>query len=334
MGQTARDQKRTDVMLQVVKETVAPAQGDGILDRVPGRYREVLGELRVLVAMSDLCRLTAIKRIQDLKAWCLDHRVSWEEVCDAALPKCRRTIDRYLDTLETFGDGSYEAIMEMTSHAERVQARRLLKDGTIRHEDGAIVISGKRFQNDPAHAYQIVEVLREAFAQAEAAKDELAKEKELRQRQGEASERREAKLHELLDAQGQKIAHLDARPTPKELQTALDRKWWPILQEIRTAWIVRQGQLAAMIDEDEHSRAFWCGVHALLAEVQEGVYTLAMQLLGSRGNDYEPIVNLERGAPIQLGTNPDWPIPETPPEAIQRLRGGNGHDTTHDSLTA
>lgn len=334
MGRDRREEARTEAMAVATKQAIQEMTAQQEVDKLPGEVRELLGEMRALVGISDLCRLVAIKRIQQIKQYCLEHRINWERVCEGHLPKCRRSIDHYLDTLETFGDGTYESIIELTTHAERVAARRLMKAGTLRLDGDCLVIADRRVRNVPEEAHTVLEILRESMVREEAAKAEAAQERTLRKQAEAFAEKREAALIEARDAALEKIQRLEERPTPKELRTALDRKWWPILQEIRTAWVVRQGQLAAMIDEDDHSRAFWCGVQALLAEVQEGVYTLAMQLLGSRGNDYEAIVNLERGAPIQLGTNPAWPIPETPPERILRLQGGNGHDTTPDHPAA
>jgi len=323
-------------MLAVSREEIDAAADIvdvGVLGRLPGDLRETVGEFRALVAIGDLCTLNALDRLTELKGWCLSHHVNWEQFCDELMPKGRRTIDHYLTTRQTFGDGSYEGVVKLTTKAERAAAYRLLKNGTIRHDGDCIVIERKRIQNDAAHAHEIVTILREAIAQRDASKAEAAQEKALRKREAEAAEKDKQALRDAADAKDRRIAHLEARPIPKDLTTELDRKWWPFLQQIRVEWICRKGQMAAMIDEDEHSRAFWAALHGILAEIQEGVYTLAMELLGARGNDYEAIVNLERGAPVQLGANPAWTMPETPPEMIERLRG-NGHDTTESHPAA
>jgi len=319
MGQIEREQKRMDVMLQVAREAVAPAHGGEILDRVPGAYREVLGELRALVAMSDLCRLAAIKRIQTLKAWCVDHRVSWEEVCDAALPKCRRTIDRYLDTLETFGDGTYEAIIELTTHAERVAARRLLKDGTIHQEGNSIVISGKQIPNDAAHTYQIVEVLREVFAQRDAATDEAAKTKATLKQQQEMARKSAEALIMARNAAVDETARIQALPAPREMGTEADRRRWNQLKSWQTETEHLLESFDGLIDEDDHSREFWGEAVTWLGWLQLRIHTLGLRLLGRRGAMVAELTRLGEPPRVALPQG-EWPARTLEAQAEQLLQ--------------
>lgn len=293
MGQTAREQRRTDVMLQAAKETAAPAQSDGILDRVPGRYREMLGELRALAAMSDLCRLAAIKRVQDLKAWCIDSRVSWEEVCDAALPKCRRTIDRYLDTLETFGDGSYEGILEMTSHAERVQARRLYKSGKIRQDGGEIVIGSKRIPNDAEHTYQIVEALREAFARAEAAEAEMAKEKALRKADNETGQRQILATHRALEAAQTRIRVLSQLQPPADLAADADRESWRAARQALGECDLHVSALAALAADPQRTDVLRARVVGHLRMLQGWIAAAVDEIAEQMPPEWAPTIEAE-----------------------------------------
>lgn len=311
-------------MMQVATETVATTQDDGILDRLPGRYREMLGELRALTSMSDLCRLAAIKRVQDLKAWCLAHRVSWEEVCETTLPKCRRQIDKYLDTLETFGDGSYEAIIELTTLAEQVAARRLLKAGTLRLEDGQIIIGRRHIANDAAHAYQIVEVLREAFARADAAAIELVREKDLRKANAEQFGKTSAKLHELIDAKDAKLKAYQEAPTPPGLTSEAEQQAFQRVAADRRLLLLIADRIAA--------EALRPGASGAL------IYEAFTALGGSANNITSRLDQIAQTCPDDIGEPhaEDWPEGNWPRReeaqvqlAIAKRAARLGHDTNN-----
>lgn len=254
----------------------------------PGLQRK-LGVFDAMAAMSDLCKLNGIKLLQDLKAWCLDNQVNWEQFCDEHLPKCRRTIDRYLDTLDTFGDGSYEGVVALTTQAELIEARRLYKAGTIRQDGGEIVIGRKRILNDAEHAYQIIEALREAFAHAETAEAELSKEKELRQQQHSAAEEIMKNHRELINKLRAENAHMKAYPTPIHGATEADRQRYPQVQAQFHEIDFACDRLAAINLEDGHSRGFWRELGHTVSRIKDRLCDLEREVADAHPDAYDPV---------------------------------------------
>ncbi|MBI2882875.1 MAG: hypothetical protein HYY11_03045 [Candidatus Methylomirabilis oxyfera] len=217
MGDKSKEQRMLDT---IRKDTTLAALGG-----LSPRAFSTLCELRVHAGYAEIAKLNVVKKLQELKADCLEHGVSWEQFADEHLPLGRRMIDNYLNTLKAVGEYAYEEVVAITSVAEQRMASRLLKNGTIRHEDGAIIISGKRIVNDAAHAYQIVEVLREAFTQAEAAKDDAKKKDEQLTRHQETARKEHGRLHEMIDRKEKEIEWLKNFPTPPGI-TDEERPAW------------------------------------------------------------------------------------------------------------
>lgn len=279
MSKSARDERRTAQMTAATTRALTVAEPHGsVVEQLPGHLREVLGELRALVAVSDLCRLSAIKRLQDLKAWCLSNRLNWEQLCDEALPKCRRTIDRYLETLETFGDGTYETVIELTTAAERVAARRLLKAGTIRHEGGCIVIGKKKIPNDPGHAHQILEVLREAIAQRDAAEAEADTERKLRKTDQDKAREEAKTLQAALQQAQDELKKWTGAKVPDGIVSEPERQLWASLstwwQQFHAALIV----FAHHRDQEQVSDAALAAFGGLLRAMRDELADTVQQI--------------------------------------------------------
>lgn len=295
---------RTDSMLVATKQAIEASVVHNEVDKLSGHARELLGELRALVGISDLTRLAAIKVIQQIKQECLDRRINWEQVCAERLPKCRRSIDHYLETLETFGDGMYETIIDITNRAERVHARRLLKGGGLRLDGDCIIIEDRRIRNVPEEAHTILEIVRESMAREEAAKADAANEKAARKRDSETHEKREQALHELLEKKAAEVARMNARPAPKEFKTEADRKRWQTLCAVRNEIEVAVGQLRAVFLDEDTTLPTWREAETLIGLGQYLFWEAGKELLELHGDVLGQFAALEPPVPFPMG---DWP---------------------------
>lgn len=268
-------------------------------DKLPAGVREYLGEIRALVGISDLTRLAAIHRIQRVKEECLARRISWEQVCEETMPKCRRSIDHYLVTLETFGDGMYEPIIEITSKAERIQARRLLKGGKLRLDGDCIVINDQRVRNVPEEAHTILELIRESMAREEAAKADAATEKDLRKRQAEAAAKREQRDHELLDAKDAELDRWKGTPAPVGLKTEAERRAFARLLTWQIDQDAKANGIMGLLTERDHGGVFWFEVATWLSRQRKVWDELLKRCLVAHGDSFAetglraPMVHLE-----------------------------------------
>jgi hypothetical protein len=299
MRHQQREDVRTEKMMISTKRAIEATVVNDEVEKLPGPSRERLGEIRALVGVSDLTRLAAIKLIQELKQECLERRINWEQVCEESLPKCRRSIDRYLDTLETFGDGMYEAILDVTTRAERVQARRLLKTGELWLDGDCIVIADRRVRNVPEEAHTIIEIIRESMAREKAAKEEAAREKALRKADHERAEREKQAILDGAEATRQELERWKGQPAPAGLKSDAERRVFARLLTWQIDNDAKANGILDLLKEQDYGGVFWFELATWLSRQRKVLDELLKACLTRHGDSFAetglraPMVHLE-----------------------------------------
>lgn len=312
MKSQQREDARTDKMLVATKQAIEATVVYSEVDKLPAQSRERLGEIRALVGVSDLTRLAAIKLIQELKQECLERRVNWEQVCEESLPKCRRSIDHYLDTLETFGDGLYEPILDITTRAERVQARRMLRSGQLRLDGDCLVIGGRKVRNTPEEAHTILEIIRESMAREEAAKEEATKARAALKAQQEGAQKHFVALKEALAASQQQVRALSQLTPPDDLATDADRDSWRAARQTLADCDVRVAALASLAADPARTDVLRARVMGHLRTLQGWIQAAVDEIAEQMPPEWAPTIEAEEA---------DCAIaPAMPPEMIEDLR--------------
>lgn len=304
------------------EERMLPAQRDEVKQVGAKEYHranraivEGFIEDGILTGRAQAITVTRVEqRFRELQQWLLIKQrqpwkrvgQSWEEWAEPNLGYSYKTIDEAIRDHEKLGDPLMQLLVELDVKKQQIRMlRRALEAGTVRIE-GTAIIDGRLRLDVASDADRVKAYIDTLKAEKAVLAEELDGARQQQVKKDAASEKREAKLHELLEAKDQTIAHYTMTPESTALGTEADARFWPHLKDWQKEMELRFLQVDALLGAEGHSAGFWYELGTLIGWMQEELYQRGMALLRSRGGAFMEFARLERRPEVQVPPG-RWP---------------------------